>query len=247
MQLRLASFVYNQRIISPHLSDAGHLHATSLIENQRMRLLSGLNELLFPPRCLGCGSLNEGLCHQCLLDWKISYLQTRVSAISVFSSILYTKTASNILLAAKENGIRNADDLLVEAMHHSLVCAIATCDIPPILIPIPSAPSAIRRRGRNFLLDIADRAGALEDLPIHNLLRHNRKVQDQSLLDARARFENLSGALNVVSHAGRGRDVILVDDLVTTGATLSEANRVLKIAGFAVVGAITACVALPLR
>ena len=102
MQLRLASFVYNQRIISPHLSDAGHLHATPLIENQRMRLLSGLNELLFPPRCLGCGSLNEGLCHQCLLDWKISYLQTRVSAISVFSSILYTKTASNILLAAKK-------------------------------------------------------------------------------------------------------------------------------------------------
>ena len=51
----------------------------------------------------------------------------------------------------------------------------------------------------------------------------------------------------MVSHAGRGRDVILVDDLVTTGATLSEANRVLKIAGFAVVGAITACVALPLR
>ena len=97
-----------------------------------MRLLSGLNELLFPPRCLGChGSLNEGLCHQCLLDWKISYLQTRVSAISVFSSILYTKTASNILLAAKKMEFESADDLLVEASAPSLVCAIATCDLPP--------------------------------------------------------------------------------------------------------------------
>lgn len=212
-----------------------------------MRVLSGLNELLFPPRCLGCGCLNNGLCRQCLLSWKISYLQTRVSAISVYSSILYTKTASNILLAAKEDGIRNADDLLVEAMHHALVRAIVTSDVRPILIPIPSAASAIRRRGRNFLLDVADRAGALEGLPIRDLLQHNRKVQDQSLLDARARFENLSGALSVVSHAARGREVILVDDLVTTGATLNEANRVLKIAGFAVLGAVTACMALPLR
>lgn len=247
MQLRLVSFVYNQRIIFPHLSDAGYFHEDSFVENLTVRLFRGLNELLFPPRCLGCGCLNNKLCQKCLPGWRISYFQTRVNTISVFSSILYTQTARNILLAAKEDGIRDADDLLVGAMHHSLTRVLATCDIRPILIPIPSAPSAIRRRGRNFVLDIADRVGAYEDLPIRNLLQHNRKVQDQSLLDARDRFENLSGALSVVSQIGRGREVILVDDLVTTGATLSEANRVLKIAGFAVLGAITACVTLPLR
>lgn len=245
--MSLASFVYNQRIISPHLSDAGYFQEGPLPENERMRLFCGLSELLFPPRCLGCGSLNSGLCQRCLLDWRTSYLQTQVSAISVFSSILYTQTARNILLAAKEDGIRKADDLLVEAMHHSLVRAMAVFDTRPMLVPIPSQPSAIRRRGRDFLLDIVDRVGAYEDLPIHNLLQHNRKVHDQSLLGARTRFENLSGALSVISQVGRGREVILVDDLVTSGATLNEADRVLKTAGFIVLGAVTACVALPLR
>ena len=212
-----------------------------------MRSFFGLNELLFPPRCLGCRSLNSGLCQQCLLSWKFSDYQTRVNAMPIFSSILYSRVAANILLASKEDGIKEADDLLAEAMRHSLVHAIEGFDVCPILIPIPSTPRAIRRRGRNFLVDITDRVGALEKLQVRNLLQHNRKVEDQSGLNARARSENLSGALTLLSRAGRGREVLLIDDLVTTGASLNEANRVLKIGGFVVLGAVTACVALPLR
>jgi predicted amidophosphoribosyltransferase len=181
------------------------------------------------------------------LIWKLSYFQTHVKAISVFSSVPYTGVAANILLAAKEDGIEEADDLVVDALRHSLVRAITVLDTHPILVPIPSTKSANRRRGRSFLPDIADRVGTSGDLKINHLLRHNRSVQDQSRLNAHARFDNLSGALSVISRAGRAREVLLIDDLVTTGATLNEANRVLTIAGFTVQGAITACVALPLR
>lgn len=212
-----------------------------------MKLFRGINELLFPPRCLGCSCLNGGLCSHCLPFWRYSYLQTHTDAIPVFSSVPYTLVAANILLAAKEDGVEEADDLLVDALRHSFSHAAMVLNIHPILIPIPSTTRSIRRRGRNFILKIADNVGTFEDLPVRNLLRHNRTVKDQSLLNACDRFKNLSGALGVASRVGRGEEVLLIDDLVTTGATLNEARRVLTIAGFSVRGAITACVALPLR
>lgn len=67
------------------------------------------------------------------------------------------------------------------------------------------------------------------------------------MLDASARLGNLSGAMSVFCNHGRVSEVFLVDDLMTTGATLGEAVRTLERAEFRVVAAVTALVALPLR
>ncbi|MEY4035622.1 MAG: hypothetical protein RLZZ311_799, partial [Actinomycetota bacterium] len=67
---------------------------------------------------------------------------------------------------------------------------------------------------------------------------------DQSSLNARARMENLEGALVALRYLS-GK-VILIDDLVTTGATLHEAARALREKGIEVTAAVTACVAQPL-
>jgi predicted amidophosphoribosyltransferase len=82
-------------------------------------------------------------------------------------------------------------------------------------------------------------------LPTEELLTHIRKVRDQSNLDAKDRAENLEGAL--VSLRFISGRAILVDDLVTTGATLREAARALRAVGIVVSAAVTACVAEPLR
>ncbi len=78
------------------------------------------------------------------------------------------------------------------------------------------------------------------------VLRQRRAVADQAGLAARQRLLNVAGALEVPGAAGRlltGARVVLVDDLVTTGATLAEAARALRAAGGRVVGA--AVVAAP--
>jgi predicted amidophosphoribosyltransferase len=79
------------------------------------------------------------------------------------------------------------------------------------------------------------------------LLEHQRNIQDQSKLNASNRHQNLAMALSIKPQfRGKylGEKVVILDDLVTTGATIGEANRALTRGGFKVQAAATACVAL---
>jgi predicted amidophosphoribosyltransferase len=167
--------------------------------------------------------------------------------VPIFSSIRYGPKAGHILLAAKEDGVRKADDLLVAALTYSFRSAVHALGIRPALIPIPHSNQALRKRGRDFVAAIARRLSEIESIPVRQIIRHNRKVNDQASMDAFSRIGNLSGAMSVIRNCGRPCEVFLIDDLITTGATLGEAVRVLETGGFHVVAAVTALVALPLR
>lgn len=212
-----------------------------------MRLFEGLHELVFPPRCLGCRSLHRDLCISCSRELQLQDFRSQIGRVPVFSSIRYSSKAGHILLAAKEDGVRKADDILVAALVHSFGSAVRACGIRPAIVPIPHSKKALRKRGRDFVGEITGRLAKVEAVPVREIIRHNRKVNDQSLLDIASRLGNLSGAMSVIRHCGRPCEVFLVDDLITTGATLGEAVRALEKAGFQVVAAVTALVALPLR
>ena len=110
---------------------------------------------------------------------------------------------------------------------------------PVLLVPVPSARRAVRTRGHDPARRIAlAAAGELRrtgtPARVVPVLRQRRPVADQSDLDARQRMENVAGALTVVPGGGRplrgGGPVVLVDDLMTTGASLTEAARALRAA-----------------
>ena len=140
-----------------------------------------------------------------------------------------------------------ADEMIIDALRYSLRSAIKNFSVHPTLIPIPHSKKALRKRGRNFVEEIASQIATQENLPIRPVIGHNRKVRDQSRLDAHSRRGNLSGSMSVVRPSARPCEVFLIDDLITTGATLGEAVRTLEIGGFHVLAAVTAFVALPLR
>ena len=109
---------------------------------------------------------------------------------------------------------------------------------PVLLVPVPSSRGVVRARGHDPARRIAlAAAGELRrgGTPARavGVLRQGRAVADQSGLNSRQRLDNLAGAL-VVAPGGAlllsGGQVVLVDDLMTTGASLAEAARAVRVA-----------------
>ena len=120
-------------------------------------------------------------------------------------------------------------------------------DLDIALVPIPSSLLSKRRRGRGFIIDIVGQIAQQTSLPVINALELARPVRDQSGLHSAQRAKNMNGAMRLRAGVIPRADLVLIDDVVTTGATLREAARALTAAGCHVVGSVTACVAQPLR
>ncbi len=211
-----------------------------------MPAIEALSQLLFPIRCFGCNEIGLSICSSCRREWHPHYYSTHISQLRVHSAVLYSATASKILLAAKENGLKGADALIIDAIVHVLLQG--NFDKHNIrLVPIPSLASARRRRGRSFIVDIVGSISLRTGYPVSDSLELVRKVRDQSGLHACARARNMQGAFALKTGAYPRGDLILIDDVVTTGATLCEAARALTNQGFRPLAAVTACVAQPLR
>ena len=210
----------------------------------------GFLELLFPSRCFGCRELGPEICNKCRINWNPHIYSQKISDLKIYSAIYYSDTAKSILLSAKENSVKTADYLIIEALQHCLERAPGISIRDLTFIPIPSTQRAIRRRGRNFLFEISELFAASYRANVINALEINRKIFDQTKFDAINRRKNLLNAYTCnlkCDEIGKLKNVILVDDLITTGSTISEAHRALSAAGVHVTCAITACVAKPLR
>lgn len=116
-----------------------------------------------------------------------------------------------------------------------------------LLVPMPSHPRAVRARGLDLTHDLARLAARSlradgRPVTVSRLLRQRRRPRDQAGLTSTERWDNLAGALVVRSRnllppsRASHRYVVVVDDVVTTGASLSEAARALGQAGFVVNG-----------
>lgn len=214
-----------------------------------MRFLSELKFLLFPTRCFGCRELGYSICSQCRMQWNPHIYQTGIANLNVYSAIPYSPIARNILLAAKEQSVKSADQLVLAALRvsiHELFRKQSSC----ALVPIPSRPTSNRRRGRDFLNEMAISVAKDYGVAVLPLLEHQRNIRDQSKLNISSRRQNLAMALSIKPQFRgnySGENVVILDDLVTTGATINEANRALTKGGFKVQAAATACVALRRR
>jgi len=110
---------------------------------------------------------------------------------------------------------------------------------PDLLVPVPLHDDRLRRRGHDQALELARDLGRTLALPVApDLLRRTRATAAQTELDAVARRRNVRAAFQVQPRAlarartAGHRRLVLVDDVMTTGATLAECARTLQQAGF---------------
>ena len=214
-----------------------------------MQIFSELSHLVFPTRCYGCNSLGISICTACRSEWIPHYYKTQIKTLNIHSAIMYTPTASKIILAAKENGLQGADDLLIAAIEHVLNKARLDKGYFT-LVPVPSSKQSQRRRGRSFVVDLTRAISRHTGITVNDCLQISRRVSDQAGLTRTQRSANMHHAFSLKPGAILRGDAIVIDDVVTTGATLQEAARALNSQGFHAFGsvcAVTACVAQPLR
>lgn len=214
-----------------------------------VQIFNTFSQLIFPSRCISCKRLGDSICFSCKKFWCHQSLRTTTShtlKLRIFSSIEYSDVARRVLLAAKESSIKSADNLVAEAIAHSLHQWLEEVRIDT-LIPIPSRKSVVRIRGRQFMDEIAHLVAGHSGIRVASILSHARGVRDQSGLDSQQRWNNLNRSMVVCGNPQGLGKVLLVDDLVTTGATLSEAARALRYAGIEAMGAVTAAIAQPVR
>lgn len=166
--------------------------------------------------------------------------------MTVYSSIKYSPVARSILLSAKESSIELADELIIEALSNCLRRIPSQILRNATLIPIPGSKRAIRRRGRDFIFELTNELSLRSGIPMITGMKVTRSLLDQSGLSSLDRRRNIKEAFVYESKdlvRVNFKEILIVDDLVTTGATLLEAKRALNSSGFTKVRAITACMA----
>ncbi|MER5890494.1 ComF family protein [Streptomyces sp. NPDC001941] len=204
-------------------------------------------QLVLPVPCAGCGSGRVQLCEGCGEElWGGAPCRVRpspepVGLPAVHAAAAYADAVRAVLLAHKERGALGLAAPLGVALAGAVRAAVGPYGGgagPLLLVPVPSARRVVRARGHDATRRIALAAArelrrtgtAARALPV---LRQRGAVADQSGLGARQRLANLAGALEVVPGAERllgGGRAVLVDDLMTTGASLVEAARALSAA-----------------
>ncbi|MFE7752214.1 ComF family protein [Streptomyces sp. NPDC057428] len=204
--------------------------------------------MVLPVPCAGCGRPRTELCDECAGALAAEPRRVRPAPEPsglpvVHAAAPYENAVRAMLLAHKERGALT----LAGALGRALAAAVragpgpAGSARPLLLVPVPSARRATAARGHDPVRRIAVAAGAElrrggTRARVLAVLGQRRTVADQAGLGARERQANLAGALVVAAGGARllaqGR-VVLVDDLLTTGASLADAARAVRAAGHA--------------
>lgn len=204
--------------------------------------IRGAVALLLPTTCAGCGEHGDVLCAACrgaiVGDVRVRELSGEGGTLTVWFSLDHAGVAAQLMRAAKESG----RPLLVRAFAPALTAALASAagggspigaDRETIaIVTVPARVASVRRRGFR-LVDVAVRACGIRP---RRWLRLSRRVVDQRGLARTDRAMNLTGAMRGVGRAA-GRRVVIVDDVLTSGATVREAARALRDSGARVLGA----------
>lgn len=215
-----------------------------------MGFLNTILNIIFPVHCISCGASGMDLCLMCLSDAPPA---ERESAKWIFPLYDYRHPPiKKALWLFKYKGKKRLASIFAETLHGKIMEELSELSVmenfrEPILIPIPLSPKRYRERGYNQagliceeLIKIDNlRHGVDEKMNFSlekNILIKPKDTKHQAHIENRSeRLKNIIGSFSIKNSGKenliKNRNIILIDDIITTGATLTEAKKILKNSG----------------
>jgi len=231
---------------------------SSLISLDLVRKVkTGILDLLFPPRCVGCGQIGSYLCAKCQAEFEL--LEPPLCLHCGCSNANGGLCPRCQRAPLQIDGVRSVayfDGVLRQAIHRLKYGNLQAVAIPlgrfmaeywkahhipaEVIVPVPLHISRLRERGYNQATLLARELGKSIGLPVsENSLVRVRATRPQVGLNAQERKENVRHAFRCTNAELRHKQVLLVDDVYTTGATLEACSVTLHQIGVRSVWALT--------
>jgi competence protein ComFC len=239
-----------------------------MIVLQKFELLQSAVSLLYPPGCTICGKsiraddylcdqyetkavrIVAPFCQKCSEPFEGSITNTFACANCAHRTIYFDAAVSayrgrgvvrQIIHEFKYGRQIHLRHLVARWLNSALDDERLRQSHFDVIVPVPLHPARQRERGFNQASLLAELLSAQTAIPVKPLLERTRYTTTQTALDRSERMENLHNAFRLRKNADvRGLRVLLIDDVLTTGSTLSECARILKRAGAKSVHAATA-------
>lgn len=203
-------------------------------------IYSEILKTLFPPRCYVCKKDGEILCKNCLLNFgrAVDTPSSYIKSIFSFKDRNVKRVVHAIKYYHRKDLVGPTASVLAQELEKDLEQLNKNLDW--ILVPIPMPKIRMYLRGYNQALVIAKELSRLTMIPVENnlLLRVRNPKRQVSTLTRSERLRNQHNSFRVDKSVGN-RNIILVDDVTTTGATIMEARSALLKSGAKNVTAIT--------
>jgi ComF family protein len=210
-----------------------------------------LARFVLPPRCLLCGAAGADgidLCSECALELPRNRsccarcaLPMAVSAPMCGQCLRRTPSwhvawapfRYGWPLDRLESRYKFGADLAAGRVLSTLwQCEPCPVQLPQLLLVVPLHQKRLRQRGYNQSLELARPLARALDVPLrHDILQRTRATEAQTQLDALSRRRNVRGAFALRESVALPAHVAILDDVMTTGATLAECARVLRRGG----------------
>lgn len=206
------------------------------MNNYPQQALKFAVDIVFPVRCIGCGAYDMYLCPSCLARVRIKNDSDMVGKVQVFSATDYGDgLIQKLLKIFKYSFVKDLAGPLSEIVRvyiDNLPGSLGLFAGNPILVPIPLHKRRLNWRGFNQSENLAQKISGIYGFELYpSVLTRTKNSKPQADIESRDdRLGNIAGIFKCEEDL-KGRNIILVDDICTTGATINECAKVLAANG----------------
>lgn len=200
-----------------------------------IKFLSQLLDLIYKRRCYFCGSSKENtiMCSRCIE--KIELLPTKIlkhiDSIPVFCAMVYQKEIQKLIRGIKYHNQKELPFFQAKLMY-DYWRKLSVSDEKFVIVPVPLFEKREKKRKYNQMMLVAQEFSKLTGYKINSeIIKRIKDTKPQYKLSKKEREENLKEAFLCNPECYKGEKLLLIDDILTTGSTMSEMIKTLQSSG----------------